>query len=52
MLCSVAAIVICGQTYQKASYVHTHTVSSLTFNHHFTDTTIDQQFTCILLPNI
>ena len=41
---------ICDQIYQKGSY--TRTASGLTFHHHSTDTTIDQQFMLVPLPNL
>ena len=40
---------ICDQICRKGSY--THTVSGLTFHGHSTDTTIDQQFMLVPLPN-
>ena len=41
---------ICDQICQKGSY--TRTASGLTFHYHSTDTTIDQQFMLVLLPNL
>ena len=41
---------ICDQICQKGSY--TRTVSGLTFHYHSTDTTIDQQFMLVPLPNL
>ena len=41
---------ICDQICQKGSY--TCTVSGLTFHHHSTDKTIDQQFMLVPLPNL
>ena len=41
---------ICEQIYQKGSY--TRTTSGLTFRDHSTDTTIDQQFMLVPLPNL
>ena len=41
---------ICDQICQKGSY--TGTVSGLTFHYHSTDTTIDQQFMLVSLPNL
>ena len=41
---------ICDQIFQKGSY--THTVSGLTFQYHSADTTIDQQFMLVPLPNL
>ena len=43
-------IFICDQICQKGSY--TCTVSGLTFHYHSTDTTIDQQFMLVPLPNL
>ena len=40
----------CDQICQKGSY--TRTVSGLTFHYHSTDTTIDQQFMLVPLPNL
>ena len=40
----------CDQICQKGSY--TCTVSALTFHYHSTDTTIDQQFMLVPLPNL
>ena len=42
--------IICDQICQKGSY--TRTVSGLTFHYHSTDTTIDQQFMLVPLPNL
>ena len=41
---------ICDQICQKGSY--TRTASGLTFHYHSTDTTIDQQFMLVPLPNL
>ena len=41
---------IYDQICQKGSY--TRTASGLTFHHHSTDTTIDQQFVLVPLPNL
>ena len=44
------AVSICDQICQKGSY--TRTASGLTFHYHSTDTTIDQQFMLVPLPNL
>ena len=50
-VCILATYVrICDQICQKGSY--TCTVSGLTFHGHSTDTTIDQQFMLVPLPNL
>ena len=41
---------ICDQICQKGFY--TRTASGLTFHYHSTDTTIDQQFMLVSLPNL
>ena len=46
----LSRIYICDQICQKGSY--TGTVSGLTFHYHLTDTTIDQQFMLVPLPNL
>ena len=46
----VASYIICDQICQKGSY--TCTASGLTFHYHSTDTTIDQQFMLVPLPNL
>ena len=46
----VCTIDICDQICRKGSY--TRTASGLTFHYHSTDTTIDQQFMLVPLPNL
>ena len=41
---------ICDQICKKESYIRT--VSGLTFHYHSTDTTMDQQFMLVPLPNL
>ena len=48
--CTAGLDIICDQICQKGSY--TRTVSGLTFHYYLTDTTIDQQFMLVPLPNL
>ena len=50
MVLHLEADLKCDQICQKGSY--TRTVLGLTFHYHSTDTTIDQQFMLVPLPNL
>ena len=46
----LSTLCICDQICQRGSY--TRAASGLTFHYHSTDTTIDQQFMLVPLPNL